>query len=178
MIISCGSQVEATSAWFQSDHKHQSRHNLWLKNREVKSSHDYQCLCLFWPSKGTDDIVNTNLEIHSQLQFKEIQIEPDHGRPGQPGAVKSVLWRHWMHATQVHPVTAERTNFTAPCQALYVDTLRAKPRRAYCIAENFCQEFNFVAFVNSGNFLTKLNSWLNFSTKSHVWDQNYSWMPR
>ena len=25
----------------------------------------------------------------------------------QPGAVKLVPWRHWMHATQVHPVTAE-----------------------------------------------------------------------
>ena len=25
----------------------------------------------------------------------------------QPGAVKLVLWRHWMHAAQVHPVTAE-----------------------------------------------------------------------
>ena len=25
----------------------------------------------------------------------------------QPGAVKLVLWRHWMHVTQVHPVTAE-----------------------------------------------------------------------
>ena len=25
----------------------------------------------------------------------------------QPGAVKLVLWRHWMHATQVHPVMSE-----------------------------------------------------------------------
>ena len=32
----------------------------------------------------------------------------------------------------------------------------------YCIAEHFRQEFNFVAFVKA-IFLTKLNSWLNFS---------------
>ena len=33
----------------------------------------------------------------------------------QPGAVKLVLWRHWTHVTQVHPVTSLRaTNFTAP----------------------------------------------------------------
>ena len=25
----------------------------------------------------------------------------------QPGAVKLVLWRHWMHVTQVHPVMSE-----------------------------------------------------------------------
>ena len=33
----------------------------------------------------------------------------------QLGAVKLVLWRHWMHVTQVHPEWRQRTNFTAPC---------------------------------------------------------------
>ena len=34
-------------------------------------------------------------------------IPPTISVKGQPGAVKLVLWRHWMHATQVHPVMSE-----------------------------------------------------------------------
>ena len=37
----------------------------------------------------------------------------------QPGAVKLVLWRHWTHVTQVHPVTAE-SQFR--CTRLYANT--------------------------------------------------------
>ena len=41
----------------------------------------------------------------------------------QPGAVNLVLWRHWMHATQVHPVTAENQFH---CTRLYVCPTRFK----------------------------------------------------
>ena len=30
----------------------------------------------------------------------------------QPGAVKLVLWHHWMHEIQVHPVTPENMHQT------------------------------------------------------------------
>ena len=35
----------------------------------------------------------------------------------QPGAMKMVLWRHWMHVTHVHPVTSENQ---FRCTRLYV----------------------------------------------------------
>ena len=37
----------------------------------------------------------------------------------------------------------------------------------YCIARNFCLEFNFIAFVEA-IFLTKFNSWLIFFHKPEV----------
>ena len=36
----------------------------------------------------------------------------------QSGAVKLVLWRHWMHATEVHPVTAENQLYCPSCTSV------------------------------------------------------------
>ena len=50
----------------------------------------------------------------------------------QPGAVKSVLWRHWTHATQVHPVTKENQFH---CTRLHIRVHNAAANYQSCVSE-------------------------------------------
>ena len=82
----------------------------------------------------------------------------------QSGAVKLVLWRHWMHATQVHPVTAENQFH---CTRLYILTLLFSvlpylPSYRYLLFVGQCKtqtdRFSNDSLSQSYSCLHKLNS--------------------
>ena len=86
----------------------------------------------------------------------------------QPGAVKLVLWCHWMHLSYMHPVTS-KNQFTAPGCALPIPMIKTFTVRF----NSFFLLFMFLFFFLTRTTWRKL-VWMQFSILYFV---RTSWAP-
>ena len=82
-------------------------------------------------------------------------------------------WQHALWVFRAIPLYHKPGSFSP--FFFIVSSSSSSSSSSSCIARNFRQEFNFVAFVKA-IFLTKLNSWQFFFHKPEVWDQKNSIM--